>query len=340
MLDNTDRIFGAIDQALESFANRQYFIYYSVAWHVLSKKQPGKLIPAFLTMCVPCQLNNDVAKNILDKEKLGIVEPKKGIVVLDKAVETREELIDKYKSIITCHSFCSECKLSADQLHRIDSKIRSIFDGVYLVKRVTESTGAVQIVQSGRIKIGARMGEARKKEKIRNFQMSMVFLMPYKNPQQKNTIIRMCRSVIFSIIEKVRDTKYQTGMLELMHTTARQERENNPWTAILARQCMVDLLHVYYHCYYYRIMHNSINSFRLRALTEGIFTWKKFFEQRGVIPKKSTWDLIERRREIVTEAIAARIYVREDESTDEEGEDTSQIRKSGRGVSEPPEAHL
>ncbi len=337
-MSQVESIFGPIEAAAESFAGRQYFIYYSVAWTVLSKKQPGKTIPAFLTMCVPCTINNDAAKNIIHPEKLGIVEPNKGEITLDTAVTTREELIQKYAEMITCHSFCSECKLSADELHKIDSKIRSLFEGVYLVKRVTESTGAVQIVQSPRIKIGARFGEARKDHKIRNFRMSMVFLMPYKSPQQKTTILKMCRNVIFSIIEKVKDTKYQAGMLELIHTTARQEEQKNPWTAILAKQCMIKLLNIYYYCYHYRIMHIPINAFRVKALTEGIFTWKKFFETQQVIPKKSTWDLIERRREMVDQPIAKRIYVLPDESTDEEGEDTSQIRTSGRGMSEPPES--
>jgi hypothetical protein len=333
MTDEVDPIFGPIEQAAASFTGREYFIYYSVAWTVLSKKQPGKTIPAFLTMCVPCTVSTTAAKNILHKEKLGIVEPVKGAVVLDRAVTTRTELIEKYASMITCHSFCSECKLSADELNRIDSKIRSVFEGCYLVKRVTESTGAVQIVQSPRIKIGARFGEARLAHKIRNFRMSMVFQMPYKSPQQKATIFRMCRAVIFSIIAKVKDTKYQEGIMAL------PDNSGSAWTAHTAKKYLIKLLDVYYFCYHLRIMHSPINSDRVDALREGIFTWKQFFENQKVIPKKSTWDQIERRREVVTRPIVERVYTLADESTDEEGDaKSSEVRKNSRAVSEPPES--
>ncbi len=345
--DMLDPIFGPIDGAVTAFDSRKYVLYFSMADSVFSKKQPGKLVPAFLTMCVPCTIEKEKAKNIIDKEKLGIVKPsttQAGVeVILDKPVATREELIEKYKPMISCHSFCSECKLSAEQIRKFDLRLKSIFEGVYLVKRVTESTGAVQIVQSPRIKIGARMGEQVLANKIRNFRMSMVFQMPYKSAQMRITILKMCREVIFSIVHKVKDTKYQTAMLNLKFLTARQEEEKNPWTAILAKECMLKLLQCYYNCYYHRIMHFMITPDRVRALTDGIFTWKKYFEMKYAIPKKSVWDAMERRRENVEIPIDERIYVRDDESTDEEGDDKtrdrstpSQIRVRGRAMSEEP----
>jgi hypothetical protein len=298
-------------------------------------------------MCVPCTIEKEKAKNIIDKEKLGIVKPSTGEVSLDKSVATREELIDKYKKYISCHSFCSECKLSAEQIRKFDLRLKSIFEGLYLVKRVTESTGAVQIVQSPRIKIGARMGEPVIANKIRNFRMSMVFQMPSKSAQMRITILKMCREVIFSIVHKVKDTKYQIAMLNLKYLDAVQARQKNPWTAILAKECMLKLLQCYYNCYYHRIMHFMITPDRVRALTDGIFTWKRYFEIKLAIPKKTIWDAMERKRENVETPIDERIYVRDDESTDEEGDDKdkdrstpSLIRVRGRAQSEEPHSPI
>jgi hypothetical protein len=86
---------------------------------------------------------------------------------------------------------------------------------------------------------------------------------------------------------------------------------------------------------------------RVRALTDGIFTWKRYFEMKYAIPKKTIWDAMERRRENVETPIDERIYVRDDESTDEEGDDKdkdratpSLIRVRGRAQSEEPHSPI
>lgn len=341
--DEEEEIFGVLDGengAVAEFQKpgREYYIFYSIAYTVLSKREPGKTIPAFMTLFVPCTLQKNIADNIIHKEKLGIVKPTliTGAPAVETVVSTRTELIEKYKAYISCHSFCDECKLSASDLHSIDSKIRAVLEGTYLVKRVTESTGAVQIVHSPRIKIGARFGAPNNSQKIRNFRMSMVFQMPYKTDTQKAVIRKLCRDVMFSIVAKVKDPKYQKS---IMYNPA-DPTANTEWTSGLAKHYMLEILRVFYECYYFRIMHHPINATRVYALSSGFFTWKQYFEERAVIPAKYVWDKMTRTRELVNQPVLPRIHVLPDESTDEENDadsKSSKYRSDSRAGSVAPE---
>ena len=345
--ETTDAVFDAdIDAASTALKTRGCYLFYPISYTVLSKKQPGRGIPAHLTMFFPVEHKENVANNILHKDKLGIVKPKAytndGDYTLTTSVTTREDLLQKYKNYISCHSFCDECKFSSDMIKDIDGKIRTIMERHYLVKRTNQSTGPVQIVHSRRIKIGARMGEARKEHKIRNYAMSMVFQMPNKDDKFKNVICKLGRDVMLAIVHKAMDTKYQEGILNEIQVTTTREQKALKWNAKLSREYMIRMLHTCYRCYHYRIMNKMITTSRVFALKDPMFTWKQYFQNQGAIPHKEVWDKLVRERENPTSTLPPRIYLLPDESTDEDDDGAiSDARKSRAGTvsrsgSEPP----
>ena len=306
-----------------SDSESKYYLFYSMALTSDSKYSQKRKNTIFISILVPCELLTGTADTkIIEPQKLGIVKSK-AFQQVDSAVADRSSLLDKYKSLIIGTNYDDDCKLTQAQLKAIDVKFKSILEGTYLVQRITQSLGPIQVIQSEEIKFGNRFGIQQPTDKNRMI-IQMVCPMPGTSPYAKTVIRDVVKQVFENIKTKMRDQNYR----ETVIPKYKVEGVTETWNDTVARRYLKKILE---HCnlaFFYRIMHYKLSSARISQLKNVMVMWGVYFENQKCLPRK---DDITKTREQPTDEIPLRRKWPQhpDESTDEE--DNGKTSKGRRG---------
>ena len=312
-MGQTDDLFKKnIEDATEKFSASTYYLFYSMALYSDSKYNKKRKNTIFISILVPCEtLTGKSDTKIIEPQKLGIVKAK-AFTNINGAVANRTSLLSKYKDFIIGTNYDSDCKLTQEQLKAIDVKFKSILEGTYLVKRITQSLGPVQVIQSEAIKFGNRFGIQQPTDENRMI-IQMVCPMPGTSPYAKTVIRDVVKQVFENIKTKMRDQSYREAVIKKYQV----EGATETWNDNVARRYLKTLLSTCNLAFFYRIMHYKLSSGRISQLKNVMGTWGLYFENAKCLPGK---DDISKIREQPTDEIPLRRKWPQhpDESTDEE----------------------
>jgi len=268
----------------------------------------------FISILVPCTKINDITDaTITEEQQLGTVQ----VNTFDKInapVTSRDTLLDKYGPFLYGMNYDHDCKLTTDQLETIDHRFKNIMytssnePCKYLVKRVSGSTGDIQVIQSDKIKFGQRYGVDDKTSDTSRMKLQMVCPMPGMSAKSKTVVQSIVKHVMHAIEAKVRSEDYR----KVMGT-------NTTWNNAMARKCVKALLKYSNLCFFYRIMHYTLGNQRILQLKNVMQTWSFYFEEKGWLPSKDSLDKLKIRAQ-PTDVIPLRYKSRQhpDDSTDED----------------------
>lgn len=293
-------------------ANTTYNMYYSFAFMSSVQKEHDTTkhdTPIFCTMLIPCKLHNIEAGlfNLILPDSIGFVEPDEFPKPPDDLTYT--SFFDTYRAYILATNFTRDCKLTDANWAEIKARLKSI-DGPFDVTRVTNSFGPIQVVQSGKLKIGNRVGVTAEKGTL---NLQMVFptygMQSGTSPGNSINLMHACfHNIMVKIKAKLDDDKYQKVM----------GAAGGAWTKTRVQALMLGLLDTYNTFLFNIGMSLPVTAERADFMANGMVSWKQAFITTGFIPKQDKWDAVVRTAEDPMAPITAQV---DDVSSDDDADD-------------------
>lgn len=300
-----------------------YNMYYSFAFMSSVQKEHDTTkhyLPIFCTMLIPFKLHSMEAKsfNLILPDSIGFVTPDEFPKLPDDLTYT--SFFDTYRSYIIATNFTRECKLTDANWAEIKARLKSI-DGTFDVNRVTNSFGPIQVVQSGKLKIGKRAGVTAERGTL---NLQMVFptygMQSGTSPGNSINLMHACfHNIMVKIKAKLDDDKYQ----KIMGATG------GAWTKTRVQTLMLGLLDTYNTCLFNIGMSLPVTAERSDFMANGMVSWKKTFITKEFLPPQDKWDAAPRTAEDPMAIITSQV----DDDSDDDA-DYTQIAPTRRLRSE------
>ena len=317
----------------------------------LTARDGDKNASIFVSIIVPCEVPKLEAgeMNLRDNNMLGIVQSESlgepGIA------SSRNSFLTKYSKYILSTNWDHDSKVPETEIRQLDEKFASIFDSMYMVKRIDKSTGCVKVIQHT-YKVGERLGRLPQEsaaaytlctqfvfpthgmapESINVMQATLLNMLDYMRALVRNKRYRKAivatevdnnKKIADSNTPQVEKTElqklFQKTQLADFVLTANADVTSSPhWNIQKSTHYLTALYAVHSLACSTLIMSHTIDKKRYQELNDTKVTWRGFFEENGVYANRR----IEMETRTETEHPLKRVPLRDefenDDTTDEE----------------------
>ncbi len=317
----------------------------------LTSRDGDKNTSVFISILVPCVLPA-MAKgdmNLTDANMLGIVQS----VALDKngIASTRNAFLSKYEKYILSTNWDHASTVSEADIRKVDETFASIFDSMYMVKRIDKSLGCVNVIQHT-YKVGERLGRLPGETK-QPYTMTTQFVLPTNGlqPESKKVMLATLSNMLDYMRVLVRNPRYRKAIVAMEVDNDKQSKDASKpsiertrlaglfqkdeladfglhdnetvakfphWNINKSTHYLQALYAVHSLSCFTQIVKITIDKKRYGELNDTKVTWREFFEENGVYANRR----IEMETRTATENPLARVPLRDefenDDTTDED----------------------
>jgi len=317
----------------------------------LTARDGDKNTSVFISILVPCVVPAlpSGAMNLTDANMLGIVQSE----ALGKSdiASSRNAFLSKYAKYILSTNWDHVSTVSEADIRKVDEAFASIFDSMYMVKRIDKSLGCVNVIQHT-YKVGERLGRL-PGEDYPPYTMTTQFVLPTNGlqPESKKVMLSTLSNMLDYMRVLVRNPRYRKAIVAMEEDNAKQaadaskpQLERTKLAGLFQKAALADfglvlnetvvkyphwniaksthylqaLYAVHSVSCFTQIMSKTIDKKRYGELNDTKVTWREFFEENGVYANRR----IEMETRTTTENPLARVPLRDefenDDTTDEE----------------------
>lgn len=324
------------------------FLYCSMP---LTARDGDKNVSIFVSIIVPCDLSklDQGSMNLRDNNMLGIVQSES--LSKSSVASSRNQFLTKYSKYILSTNWDHDSKVPETEIRQLDEKFASIFDSMYMVKRIDKSTGCVKVIQHS-YKVGERLGRL-PEEQHAAYTLYTQFVLPTHGmePESINVMQATLLNMLDYIRALVRNKRYRKAIVatemdnkkKIADTSTSQiekmllgqlfkktqladfmlpenvEVSTSPyWNIQKSTHYLLALYAVHSLACSTLIMSHTIDKKRYQELNDTKVTWREFFEENGVYANRRIEMETRTETEHPLKTVPLRYEFENDDTTDEE----------------------
>ena len=326
----------------------------------LTARDGDKNTSVFISILVPCAVPamGPGAMNLTDANMLGLV--KSEALTRPDIASSRNAFLTKYSKYILSTNWDHISTVQEAEIRKVDEAFASIFDSLYMVKRIDKSLGCVNVIQHT-YKVGERLGRL-PREAHQPFTMTTQFVLPTNGLQPESK--KVMRAILSNMLDYMRVlVKNQRYRKAIVATEADNDKQSNDmskdqidrtrlsglfqkglladfglqknvavahsphWNIEKSAHYLGALYAVHSLSCFTQIMAKTIDKQRYSQLNDTKVEWREFFEENGVYANRR----IEMETRTTTQNPLAPVPLRDefenDDTTDEEDEHAPAARR-------------